>query len=97
MLEILRAEVILVEEKPYFCPNCRSNRIKFSVLTSYSQDLLKDAQSGAVMEYNEPQMVAEQEPVIQCLVCRFIGNEMRFVKQAEREPRQGVTVEPAYR
>ncbi|NEW05530.1 hypothetical protein GK047_05795 [Paenibacillus sp. SYP-B3998] len=76
-----------MQEKPYFCPNCRSNRIKFSVITSYAQSFLKDALSGGIMEFKEPDPIAEAEPTIQCLVCNFIGNELRFIKQAEREPR----------
>jgi len=76
-----------MEEKPYFCPNCRSNRIKFSVITSYSRRILKDAHTGAILESSEPQVIVEPEPNIECMVCHFIGNEMRFVKQAEKEPR----------
>ncbi|MEB3101180.1 hypothetical protein [Ferviditalea candida] len=85
-----------MQEKPYFCPNCRSNRVKFSVVSSYSQRIVKDAISGAVMETDEPQQVQESEPNIQCQVCGFVGNEMRFVKQAEREPRRDSTVQSAY-
>jgi predicted Zn-ribbon and HTH transcriptional regulator len=77
-----------IQEKPYFCPNCRSNRVKFSVVTLYSQPIMKDAVTGTVSDTNEPEPVAEQEPNIQCRVCGFTGNEMRFVKQAEREPRR---------
>lgn len=85
-----------MQEKPYFCPNCRSNRVKFSVVSSYSQRIVKDAISGAVVETDEPQQMQESEPNIQCQVCSFVGNEMRFVKQAEREPRQESTVQSTY-
>ncbi|MGG1520097.1 hypothetical protein ABE504_32305 [Paenibacillus oryzisoli] len=40
-----------------------------------------------ITEFTDPNMIAEQEPIIQCLICSFSGNEMRFIKQAEREPR----------
>jgi hypothetical protein len=76
-----------VQEKPYFCPNCRSNRVKFSMISSFSQRFMKDALSGAVQEVTEPQAIEDTEPMIQCLVCNFKGNEMRFIKQAERQPR----------
>ncbi|TXK77462.1 hypothetical protein [Paenibacillus sp. N3.4] len=76
-----------MQEKPYFCPNCRSNRIKFSVITSYTQPFIKDAVSGSIKEFKDPDAIAEAEPTIQCLVCSFMGNELRFIKQAEREPR----------
>ncbi|WP_438446818.1 hypothetical protein [Gorillibacterium sp. sgz5001074] len=76
-----------IQEKPYFCPNCRSNRVKFNMVTMYSQPFLKDAVTGMVDSTDEPVAVDEQEPNIQCRVCGFTGNEMRFIKQAEREPR----------
>lgn len=77
-----------MQDKPYFCPNCRSNRVKFNVVTTYSQSFMKDALNGAVTVQEEAQPVPEAEPSIQCRVCGFTGNELRFIKQAEREPRQ---------
>mgnify|MGYP001215870875 CR=1 FL=1 len=76
-----------MQDKPYFCPNCRSNRVKFSVISSTSQNIMKDAVTGEITEQEPPQTVSMQEPNIQCRVCGFIGNEMRFIKQAERNPR----------
>ncbi len=76
-----------MQEKPYFCPNCRSNRVKFSVISRSQQSFMKDAVTGAVMSQNEPEQFNVEEPDIQCNVCHFVGNEMRFIKQAEREPR----------
>lgn len=76
-----------MQEKPYFCPNCRSNRVKFSLITSQSLPFKKDAISGSIMEQSEPNVMEEAEPTIQCNVCGFTGNELRFIKQAEREPR----------
>ncbi|MEF3304800.1 hypothetical protein [Paenibacillus sp. GYB003] len=86
-----------MQDKPYFCPNCRSNRTKFRVLSTASQSFMKEAVSGAVTEMSEPVMVDEAEPTIGCQVCGFIGNEMRFVKQAEREPRVMTPTDPVYR
>lgn len=85
-----------MQEKPYFCPNCRSNRIKFSIISSYSQRFLKDAISGSIQEVNDPQQIQDSEPMIQCLVCNFAGNELRFIKQAEREPRSTTPTNPSY-
>ncbi|TVY10669.1 hypothetical protein FPZ49_08025 [Paenibacillus cremeus] len=76
-----------MQDKPYFCPNCRSNRVKFSVISSYSQRFMKDAISGSIQEFSDPQQLEASEPTIQCMICSFTGNEMRFIKQAEREPR----------
>jgi len=85
-----------VQNKPYFCPNCRSNRIKFREVTKYSRWFLKDAITGEIVEQREPEPVAEPEPTIECMVCHFTGNEMRFIKQAEKEPRTGAPIHPAY-
>lgn len=76
-----------MQDKPYFCPNCRSNRVKFNVVTMYSQSFMKDALTGVISVADDAQQVAEQEPNIQCRVCGFTGNELRFIRQAEREPR----------
>ena len=76
-----------MQQKPYFCPNCRSNRTKFRVLFTASQSFLKEPLTGEVHDLSEPVMNEEAEPTIGCQVCGFIGNELRFVKQAEREPR----------
>jgi hypothetical protein len=85
-----------MQDKPYFCPNCRSNRVKFSVISSYSRRFMKDAMSGAIQEMSEPDEIAESEPTIQCQVCSFTGNELRFIKQAEREPRVSTPIEATY-
>lgn len=85
-----------MQDKPYFCPNCRSNRIKFSVISNVSQRFLKDALTGSIVEFSEPLQLETQEPTIQCLVCSFTGNELRFIKQAEREPRTATPVNPMY-
>jgi hypothetical protein len=66
------------------------------MITRYSQAFQKDAMTGSVAEYKEPHLIEESEPMIQCLVCHFIGNEMRFIKQAEREPRTESTTTVSY-
>jgi hypothetical protein len=85
-----------MQQKPYFCPNCRSNRVKFSLISSYSQRFLKDAVTGELQEMGDPVPMEEAEPKIECLVCHFVGNELRFIKQAEREPRTMTPTHPAY-
>jgi hypothetical protein len=85
-----------MQEKPYFCPNCRSNRVKFSVVSSSKANIMKDAVTGEIKQMDEPQPIDELEPNIQCLVCSFTGNESRFLKQAEREPRTETSTNPSY-
>ncbi|MDB5052104.1 MAG: hypothetical protein JWM44_154 [Bacilli bacterium] len=76
-----------MNEHPYYCPNCRSNRVKFNLITTHSQKFMKDAVSGLITEMAVDEVMPDHEPDIQCRVCSFIGNEMRFIKQAAREPR----------
>lgn len=81
------SEVISMQEKPYFCPNCCANRTKFKVITSYSQQLKKDPISGTIHDLQDAEQLVESDPAITCMVCNFTGNELRFVKQAGRDPR----------
>lgn len=85
-----------MESKPYFCPNCRSNRVKFSQITKYSQSFMKDAITGEITETGEAVQISQSEPEIECMVCHVSGNEMRFIKQAEREPRTTTPTTPTY-
>lgn len=85
-----------MDSKPYFCPNCRSNRVKFSFITNASQRFMKDAITGEISELYTPELISQPEPTVQCLVCDFVGNELRFVKQAEREPRTQTQVQSSY-
>lgn len=75
------------DNKPYFCPDCRSNRVKFKRVFSFSQPFHKNAVTGEVQMMADAEPVPEMEATIECGVCGFVGNELRFVKQAEREPR----------
>ncbi len=85
-----------MQDKPYYCPNCRANRTKFSVISSTSQRIFKDAITGTITEMDEAMPIEMSEPDIQCMVCSFVGNEMRFIKAAEREPRTAAQTGPTY-
>lgn len=82
-----------MEVKPYYCPNCRSNRAKFSLIEQTRRQMLKDAMTGDIIEIDEPVTIEEPEPTIECKVCGFQGNELRFIRQAERDPRLPSQVE----
>jgi rubredoxin len=90
-------EVMILETQAYYCPNCRSNRTKFSFITSQSQDIMKNAITGEVETTTEPSEIALAEPQVRCRVCDFVGNELRFVKQAERNPRTASQIPSAYK
>jgi len=79
-----------MQEKPYFCPNCRGNRTKFRLITRNAQHIQKDAFDGSVKEMgNLDSFITEQgDTEVECLACNYIGYEMMFIKAAEREPRQ---------
>lgn len=85
-----------MQNKPYFCPNCRSNRVKFSLITSTTLEFRKDALTGEITAQSDPSLIEQPEPSIQCLVCHLTTNEMRFIKQAEREPRVITETQPTY-
>ncbi|WP_243633128.1 hypothetical protein [Paenibacillus xerothermodurans] len=70
--------------------------MKFSVISSFSQRVVKDAATGVVQEVTELEPIEDTEPTIQCLVCSYRANELRFIKQAEREPRVITPTNPAY-
>lgn len=76
-----------MNEQPYFCPNCRSNRVKFNLITTHSQAFMKDPRNGTITEMANDEFLPNMDPDIQCRVCFFIGNELRFIKLAETEPR----------
>ena len=58
-----------MQDVPYFCPNCRSNRVKFSFIRQVSQDVMKDAISGEITEQSEEGLLDELVQVR----CREIG------------------------
>lgn len=78
-----------MQEKPYFCPQCRGNRTKFRVIQRISQEIKKDAFDGDVvsMGQEEPYETVQGDTEVECLVCHYVGYETMFVKAAEREPR----------
>lgn len=82
--------------QPYYCPNCRSNRVKFSFIRQSSQDIIKDAVTGEITE--QLSTVELDQPLqVRCRVCQYTGDEMRFVKQAEREPCIMTPTDPVYK
>lgn len=87
-----------MENHPFYCPNCRSNRTKFSLITNINhvQDVIKNAVTGVIESEQEPYEKVSDEQLIRCHVCDFVGDELRFIKQAERSPRVENMVPSAY-
>lgn len=88
-------EMPSLSSEPYFCPNCRSNRVKFSFIRQTTQEIMKDAVNGIITEHKHVEEL-EEPLLVRCRVCQFTGDEMRFIKQAEREPRVMTPTEPVY-
>ena len=78
-----------MQEKPYFCPNCRSNRVNFKVIHRRAQDVKKDAFEGNVLNMSEeqPYVDLQGDTEVQCQSCHYTAYENMFIKAAEREPR----------
>ncbi|HEX6923023.1 MAG TPA: DNA alkylation repair protein [Bacillales bacterium] len=81
--------------EPYLCPGCGTNRTWFNKIRQLDTSVKLDPGTGEMTEefpggdglppfafsYNGPQYQ------IQCGVCGLIGDEERFVKTAQRNPR----------
>lgn len=78
-----------MQESPYYCPRCKSNRVKFKIINRVSKDVQKDAFNGEILSMGteEPFETIQGDTEVECGVCNFRGYEMMFIKAAEREPR----------
>ena len=78
-----------MQDKPYFCPNCRANRVRFKTIRREAQVIQKDAFDGNILSQGDPETFStiQGDTEVQCLSCNFVGYENMFIKMAEREPR----------
>ncbi len=89
---MLQAEVVRVD-RPYYCPQCRSNRMSFRLFYRLVQPVRKDPYTGAVIEAApgpRPAVPEEAGLEVQCPVCNFRAPESIFVAAAAREPAEMV-------
>jgi hypothetical protein len=76
--------------KPYLCPTCKSNRMRFTVIEQTPRYFRLDPQTGDVVaELAADELDLFHQPykgerfLVQCGVCGTTEQEERFVKMAE--------------
>lgn len=76
---------------PYRCPNCKTNRTRFNMITQVPQAVKLNPQSGDVVEqYSSDQLEPFHLPYkgpelkIQCAACGLVEDEKTFAKFGER-------------
>ncbi|WP_139489419.1 hypothetical protein [Brevibacillus dissolubilis] len=75
---------------PYFCPVCKSNRMRFTIIEQVPRYVRLHPQTGEmVAEILQGDLDAFHNPyrgdnfLVQCGVCSTIANEERFIKTAQ--------------
>jgi rubredoxin len=75
---------------PYLCPNCKTNKTRFNLITQVPQSVKLDPQTGEIVqEYDSNQLDPFHLPYkgpnrkVQCAVCGLIDEEQSFIKRAE--------------
>ena len=75
---------------PYFCPQCRSNRVRFQVINKFSQPVHMDPRTGEIKErIGEPHLVTKDgapEVEVHCEVCSYTAGETLFTAAARNNP-----------
>ncbi len=76
--------------KPYLCPTCKSNRMRFTLIEQTPHYVRLNPQTGEVVsEFTSEQLDAFHQPyrgdtfMVQCGICGTVESEERFVKMAQ--------------
>lgn len=76
--------------KPYRCPNCKTNRTRFNMISQVPQPVKLNPQSGEIVEqYSNDQLEPFHLPYkgpelkIQCAACGLVEDEITFAKFGE--------------
>jgi hypothetical protein len=75
---------------PYRCPNCKTNRTRFNMITQVPQSVKLNPQSGEIVQqYTSDELEPFHLPYkgpelkIQCATCGLIEDEKTFAKFGE--------------
>ena len=76
--------------EPYYCPQCKSNRVRFQVISKFSQPVHKDPRSGDIREkVSEPHLMTrdgQPDVDVRCEVCNYTALESIFTAAARNNP-----------
>lgn len=79
-----------IMSKPYRCPNCKTNRTRFNMISQVPQPVKLNPQSGEIVEqYSNDQLDPFHLPYkgpelkIQCAACGLVEDEKTFAKFGE--------------
>lgn len=83
-------EALTGQVSPYYCPQCKSNRVRFQVISKYSQPVHKDPRTGEISErVAEPHLVTKEgrpDVDVRCEVCNYTAGESIFTAAARNSP-----------
>lgn len=77
-------------EAPYFCPMCKGNRDRFTLIFKIAREIEKDPKTGVVRyvadEFRLMSPPGPEELEVRCLACGYTAGERTFQRAARNDP-----------